>query len=88
MSTMNALNTFIAIKSTETMQVAFRNDAEKLHFIQYLEKLEIDNGLPAWDLIAIFQAYEAALSENKRLIERLSKAITYTSVALSTLEGK
>jgi hypothetical protein len=68
------------------MQITFRNDDEKLHFIQYLEKFEIDNGLPAWDLIAIFQAYEAALSENKRLIERLSKAITYTSVALSTLE--
>jgi hypothetical protein len=70
------------------MQVTFKSDTEKLHFIQYIEKLEIDNSLPAWDLIAIFQAYEAALGENKRLIERLAKAITYTSVTLSTLEGK
>jgi hypothetical protein len=70
------------------MQVTFKSDAEKLHFIQYLEKFEIDNSLSAWDLIAIFQAYEAALSENKRLVERLAKAITYTSVALSTLEGR
>jgi cytochrome bd-type quinol oxidase subunit 2 len=78
----------VAMSSTETMPVSFRSDAEKLHFIQYLEKFEVDNGLPAWDLIAIFQAYEAALKENQKLQERLARAITYTSVALSTLEGK
>jgi hypothetical protein len=70
------------------MQVTFKSDAEKLHFIQYLEKFEIDNSLPAWDLISIFQAYDNALSEKQRINERLAKAITYASVALSTLEGK
>lgn len=70
------------------MQVTFRNDSEKMQFAHYLEKFEIDNDLPAWDLIAIFQAYESVLNENQRLQERLAKAITYTSVALSTLEGR
>jgi hypothetical protein len=70
------------------VQITFRNDDEKKQFMDYLYRFEIDCNPPAFDFIAIFQAYEAALSENKRLIERLSKAITYTSVALSTLEGK
>jgi hypothetical protein len=70
------------------MQVTFRNDSEKMQFVHYLEKFEIDNNLPAWDLIAIFQAYDNALTEKQRIYERLAKAITYTSVALSTLEGK
>lgn len=70
------------------MQVTFRNDSEKMQFVHYLVKFEIDNDLPAWDLISIFQSYENALSEKQRIYERLAKAITYTSVALSTLEGK
>lgn len=68
--------------------ITFKNDAEKMQFIDYLDKFEIDYNLPAYDFLAIFQAYESALRENQRLQERLAKAITYASVALSTLEGK
>jgi hypothetical protein len=70
------------------MQVTFKNDDEKMQFMAYLEKFEIDNDLPAFDLIAIFQAYELALKNQSKISERLAKAITYTSVALSTLEGR
>jgi hypothetical protein len=70
------------------MQVTFKNDDEKMQFISYLERFEIDNDLPAFDLIAIFQAYESSLKERYEMSEKMSKAYSYASVTVSTLKGE
>jgi hypothetical protein len=70
------------------MQVTFKSDEEKSHFLEYLKKFEIDDELPAFDLIAIFQFYENALVSQVSHMEKVSKARTYLEVALLALNGK
>jgi hypothetical protein len=70
------------------VQITFRNDDEKLMLDSFIEKFGLEKPIQAFDLIVLFRAYENALDQRRAMEERLAKAITYTSVALSTLEGK
>ena len=70
------------------MKIVFKNEETKQQFMIYVDKFQLDNDIDATDLISIFQAYESYFEYKQKIDERLQKAITYTSVALSTLQGK